>query len=84
MPRYDYYCEANGREIEVTHAMTERLSTWAEVCERAGIPLGKTQARAPVEKLIGGSGVVRASVLKTPEGPPCGGGPCGTGRCSFE
>lgn len=84
MPRYDYYCEANGRQIEVSHPMSERLATWGEVCNRAGIAQGKTPARAPVEKLISGGGVVRASVLKTPEAPPCGGGSCGSGRCSYE
>lgn len=84
MPRYEYYCDANGRQIEVSHSMAERLATWGEVCERAGVPLGRTPAKTPVQKLISGSGVVRASVLKTPEAPPCGSGGCGSGRCSYE
>jgi predicted nucleic acid-binding Zn ribbon protein len=84
MPRYDYYCEANDRQVEVTHAMTERLVTWGEVCERANVALGDTPAQTPVRKLISSGGIVRASVLKTPEAPPCGSGSCGSGRCGFE
>lgn len=84
MPRYDYYCDANGRQVEVAHPMAERLSTWGELCARAGISPGDTPARTPVRKLITGGGVVRSSVLKTPEAPPCGSGSCGSGSCRFE
>lgn len=84
MPRYDYYCDANDQQVEVTHSMSERLATWGEVCARADVPLGGTPARTPVRKLITGGGVVRASVLKTPQGPPCASGSCGSGRCGYE
>ena len=52
MPRYDYRCDANGRVVEVTHGMNERLATWGEVCERAGLETAGTPADAPVEKVI--------------------------------
>ena len=84
MPRYDYYCDANDRQVEVTHPMSERLATWGEVCAQANLALGGTPASAPVQKLISGVGVVRSSVLKTPQAPPCGTGSCGSGRCGYE
>ncbi len=52
MPRYDYRCEANGRVVEVAHGMNDRLTTWGEVCARAGLETGTTPAGAPVEKVI--------------------------------
>ncbi len=36
--RYDYRCETNGQVVELNHSMNERLETWGEPCERAGIP----------------------------------------------
>ena len=52
MPRYDYRCETNGRVVEVTHGMNERLATWGEVCARSGEDVGDTPADAAVEKVI--------------------------------
>jgi predicted nucleic acid-binding Zn ribbon protein len=52
MPRYDYLCETNGRVIEVRHGISEQLTTWHELCDLAGEPLGDTPAGAPVEKVI--------------------------------
>ena len=37
MPSYDYLCEANGRVVEVKHRMSDKLSSWGQVCEKAGI-----------------------------------------------
>ncbi|NJD07217.1 MAG: zinc ribbon domain-containing protein [Methylococcaceae bacterium] len=85
MPKYDYLCEASGRVVEVSHAMSERLATWGEVCERLGIPPDGVPADTPVTKLITGGGVVRSGVLKNPEAPPCQTGApcCGAGNCGF-
>ena len=58
MPFYDYFCETNRRTVEVAHPIRERLQTWGEVCERAGIPKGKTSPKAKVMRLIGGNPVV--------------------------
>jgi hypothetical protein len=86
MPKYDYLCEANGQTVEVSHPMSERLSTWGEVCERTERELGGVSAETPVRKLITGGGVVNASALKNPEAPPCQTGApcCGANRCGFN
>ena len=52
MPSYDYRCAANGRVVEVRHRMSEKLTTWGEVCARAQIDVGDTATNAPVERLI--------------------------------
>lgn len=52
MPAYDYFCEANGRTVEVTHPIDVLLKTWGEVCFVAQVPLGDTDPLAPVQKLI--------------------------------
>ena len=52
MPRYDYYCEANGKTVEVVHPMDATLSMWGEVCFVAQIPLGDTDPEAPVRRVI--------------------------------
>lgn len=77
MPSYDYRCEANGQVVEVRHAMNERLSTWGDLCERAGIERGATPADAPVERIISGGAVVKSGALKNAEMPSCAGGMCG-------
>ena len=54
MPFYDYYCEANGKTVEVFHKMNERLKRWGQVCKYAKIKLGDTPSDAPVVRLISG------------------------------
>jgi len=51
---YQYFCQANGRTVEVSHSMRVRLKTWGEVCRRAGIKMGSTDPNAKVVRLIGG------------------------------
>jgi hypothetical protein len=60
MARYDYFCEANQRVVEVSHSMKDAaLATWGEVCDRAGLEPGETPATAPVRRLVtGGSGLM--------------------------
>lgn len=48
MPRYDYYCEANGKTIEVSHSIKKVLTTWGEVCQAANTELDDTPASATV------------------------------------
>lgn len=91
MPTYDYHCPANGRTVEVSHKMAESITSWSELCRKAGIPLDGTSGRAKVEKLIGTSGVVHAGSLGSGYERPCdtgpcggsGGGGCGGGGCAF-
>lgn len=52
MPAYDYFCEDNGRTVEVVHTINATLKTWGEVCYVAQIPLGDTDPMAPVRKII--------------------------------
>ncbi|MGE0431344.1 MAG: zinc ribbon domain-containing protein [Planctomycetota bacterium] len=82
MPFYDYMCRANDRRVEVRHGMTETVTTWGELCARAGIEPGDTPPDAPVDKLISGGTVVplhtsSSSSSSAAMGPCCGGGACG-------
>ena len=52
MPAYDYYCEANGQTIEVSHPLDAELRFWAEVCYVAQIPLGDTDPMAAVKRVF--------------------------------
>ena len=87
MPTYEYRCEANGRLVEVRHKMAERLSSWGELCERAGITPGKTDPAAPVEKLISAGFINAGTSTGASEAacaaPACGNGFCGTGACGI-
>ena len=81
MPNYDYYCEANGRTVEVSHAMNASVVDWGELCCLAGLPPGETAAAAPVRKIISGGYVVSGG-FRNPAPPQtcpmaqacCGGG----------
>jgi hypothetical protein len=84
MPRYDYRCDANGRTLELSHGMNQRVSTWGELCELLGIEPGSTRASEPVRKLIRSGGVVRSENLGSGETPACASGPCcGGGLCEM-
>ena len=54
MPTYQYHCAANGRTVEVQHSMKERLATWSELCQRAGIEVDGSPPDSPVERIITG------------------------------
>ena len=54
MPFYDYYCEANGKTVEVFHAMQVRLKTWGDVCHAVGQEGGDTAENAKVIRLVSG------------------------------
>jgi len=86
MPTYEYRCEANGKIVEVRHKMSEKISTWGELCSRAGISVGQTNPSAPVQKLISASFVGTGSAASTPacDAPGCGSGACGSGMCAFD
>jgi predicted nucleic acid-binding Zn ribbon protein len=86
MPIYEYRCEANGRVVEVSHKMTEKLTTWSELCERAGIAPGKTVSNAPVIKLMSAGFVNTGSASPCESSaPPCQTGEgCGRGTCDLN
>lgn len=57
MPKYDYHCSVNGEVVEVFHKMSETITTWAELCEKAALDLGQTPGDSPVRKVIGAPAV---------------------------
>jgi hypothetical protein len=82
MPTYDYFCEANDRKVEVSHKMSENLTNWGELCERAGQELGDTAADTPVKRLATGGNIINSSSRNEPApacatGACCPGGMCG-------
>ena len=77
MPTYDYVCPKNGRVLSVFHAMSERIATWGELCDRAPAEVGETDRTAPVERLIG-TGHVLAP--KSGKDLGFGGGGCCSGQ----
>ena len=52
MPLYEYYCASNALTLEVSHAMSEDLTTWGELCERLQHDPGETALDAPIERMI--------------------------------
>ncbi len=52
MPRYDYFCQDNERTVELVHSMSEKVSTWGDVCRKAKINPGTTSPDAPVRKVF--------------------------------
>jgi len=52
MPRYDYFCKVNQRTVEVIHPMSDKLKTWAEVCELAGVEMGDVPGTTAVSRII--------------------------------
>jgi hypothetical protein len=58
VPLYDYFCETNGRKIEVNHPIDTVLETWGELCYVAQITLGDTDPLAPVRKVISAPNIV--------------------------
>jgi hypothetical protein len=81
MPSYDYFCTANGRTVEIDHKMSDKVANWADLCRRAGIPIGSTPGSSPVTRLITGGNVVRAGSLGSSRERPCDTGPCGAAEC---
>jgi predicted nucleic acid-binding Zn ribbon protein len=81
MPTYDYLCPANGRVVEISHKMAEKVATWGELCRRADIPLEGTPSNARVERLITGGNVIHSGSLGSQRERPCDTGPCGAPAC---
>jgi hypothetical protein len=85
MPTYDYRCDANGQVLEVSHRMSESLSTWGELCARVGLDGGDTPADAPVHRLATGGNIISSTSRGSGQAPMpscasgncCNGGFCG-------
>lgn len=84
MPTYDYRCPANGRVIEVMHRMSETITSWGGLCEKAGIVPGDTPPESPVERLATGGNIISSSNLGSGSAPACpSGGCCPGGSCGL-
>ncbi len=82
MPTYDYYCEANGRKIEVRHKISENISSWGELCAHANENTGETPADTPVKRLITGGAIIGGTGSGSE--PACASGACCPGSmCGF-
>jgi len=82
MPTYDYRCEANKKIYEVKHPMSQSLSTWAELCELAGMEMKNIPASTPVTKVLSSMNVVKPTSLKSLRLQlPCKADGCGGGAC---
>lgn len=52
MPKYEYFCEANGETVTVKHGMDFVIRHWGELCFASQRPLAETDFDAPVRKLM--------------------------------
>ena len=52
MPYYEYECAANGQTVEVRHGMSEELTTWGQLVDRAAVDPGDTPADAPIQRIM--------------------------------
>ncbi len=52
MPVYEYYCEENGRSVQVRHGIDVELTTWGEVCYAGQVDMGDTDFLTPVRKVL--------------------------------
>ncbi len=78
MPTYDYRCDTNGQVLEVSHRMSETLSTWGELCSRLGTSPGDTPADAPVHRLATGGNIIASTSRGSGAAPAPA---CSTGAC---
>ena len=84
MPTYDYRCDANGRVVEVSHRMSEQITTWEELCRLAGIDQGATAGNSPVTRLATGGVPITSTSLGSGTEPACSTGSCCPGgMCGF-
>jgi len=82
MPTYDYLCPENGKTVEISHHMAETLSTWGDLCVRAGIEPGDTPADSPIRKVItGGAAILGTASSDSGPAPGMSGGACCGGGC---
>jgi hypothetical protein len=79
MPTYDYRCDLNAQVIEVSHSMRETLTTWGELCNRAGLETGDTPDDAPVQRLATGGNIISSHNIGSGSAPSCNNGSCCAG-----
>lgn len=83
MLTYEYHCSQNQQTVQVQHGMKERLQTWGELRQRAGLAADETPDDAAVERLISGgqlatvNGGTPSSAGHAQAALPISGGCCG-------
>lgn len=83
MPAYDYHCEANGRTVEVSHAMTTMLRTWGELCDAADLDMGDTPSETPLQRVFSAPLLVSSASAGAADGPaPAPNVPCHPTGCA--
>lgn len=80
MPTYDYYCPENGQTVEVSHRISESISTWGEICERAGMESNGIPIESPVRRVLSSPYIGGANSSSPAPSPQQGGGGGGCGR----
>lgn len=61
MPYYEYRCAANGRTVEVRHGMSEELTTWGQLVDRAAVDADATPSDAPIQRIMSAPAPVTGS-----------------------
>lgn len=83
MLTYDYHCARNQKTVQVQHGIREKIATWGELRQRAGLPQDNTPDDAEVERLISGgllgsvNGGTPSSAEAAKNALPMMGGCCG-------
>ena len=90
MLTYEYHCSRNQKTVQVQHGMREKIASWGELREKAGLEPDGTPEDAPVERLISGGllGTVNGGTPSSAEAAKaalpvmggCCGNPAGCGR----
>ena len=77
MPTYEYYCEENEKNVDVIHSMSEEITTWGELCDRAEIDCGETPRETRVMRKLSAISLLGKKSEASPQGGGCCGGGCG-------
>ena len=81
MITYEYFCEANGKTVEVSHRMSESIKTWGELCRKAELALDATPESTPVERLISGGLLFKGESSNKKSQLPMADPGCGRSNC---
>lgn len=83
MLTYEYHCSRNQQTVLVQHGIREKIASWGELRQKAGLKPDGTPDDAPVERLISGGlmGTVNGGTPSSMEAAkaalPVSGGCCG-------
>lgn len=83
---YEYFCEENGKTIEVQHDWKVKVVTWGQLCEILEVEPGDTPENVPVTRLMSAPTLLTQKPAERrpglhPIGCSCG---CGSGDPKME